>query len=100
MSNATKPRADTLDDGLYNGVSDLAINDATIYAHLHMQQKSGMSDLQTAIALIRSLEKEKKTYFKYAQDASAYSIQPTIRMREDFIPPLTRWQRIKIWLMS
>ena len=86
----------TLEDGLYRGVSDLAMNDATIYAHLQMQQKSGMSDLQTAIALIRSLEKEKKTYFEYARNAEMYNIRPQMNMKDDFILPLTRWQRIKI----
>lgn len=78
-------------------LSDLAVNDATIYAHLKMQDNSGMPDLDVAIALIRSLVHEKNSYFEQAKKLMETDVRPMIVPKE-VIFKLTFWQRIKLFM--
>ena len=61
---------------LYLKIQDLAIDDGTVYTHLRMQEASGMDDMGTAAALIRSLVQEKQAYMKHAIDVQSMSLIP------------------------
>lgn len=81
---------------LHEKLSDLEVNDATIYAHLKMQDNSGMPDLDVAIALIRSLAHEKNSYFEQSRKLMETNVRPMVFPTE-VIRKLTFWQRIKLF---
>lgn len=62
---------------LYKEISDIAMEDATVYSHLKMQKNTGSGDIETAIKLIRILAQEKSVYLKLANDTAAMSLVPT-----------------------
>jgi len=81
---------------LYEELRDLAVNDATVYAHLKMQQKGGLDDFNIAIALIRSLVHEKKAYFDDAVKTRELSVVPLI-VPKNAVFRYSIWQRISLW---
>ena len=81
---------------LYKGIRDLATDDATVYAHLRYQEKDNMDEIDIAVALIRSLVQEKKSYFDHAVKTSQMSVVP-IAIPKDAVLILTSWERIKLW---
>lgn len=68
---------------LYEAISDLAVNDPTVYAHLKMQQKLDSSDdMQVAVSLIRALVHEKAGYMKLATHVLETSSTANLKMVE------------------
>lgn len=67
---------------LHEKLSDLAVNDATIYAHLKVHDNSGMPDLDVAIALIRLLIHEKNSYFEQAKKLMETDVRPMVVPKE------------------
>lgn len=81
---------------LYAKISDLAVNDATVYQHLKMQEHGSMEDFDVAVALIRSLVHEKKSYFDHAVKTSQMSIVPMV-IPKNAAFKFSLWERIKLW---
>lgn len=71
-----------MESRLYKELRDLAHDDATIYHYLKSQFSNNQDDLTTAIALIRQLAKEKKTYFDDAVNIRNFSIVPILATKE------------------
>lgn len=79
MSQSKSPSNKVEVVNLYEAISDLARDDSTVYSYLRIQQGAGMSDLEVATQLIRTLVTEKKAYFDYAKricDMSTIPIRP------------------------
>lgn len=61
---------------LYQALSDIVLSDPTVYSHLRKQAEINISDIDTAVALIRDLSAQKQhmvsNMVKAVQHGDAY----------------------------
>jgi len=68
---------------LYEELREIAVHDATVYHFLKHQSAANTPDLETAIAIIKQLSKEKKFYFNDAVKTRDLSIVPILASSKD-----------------
>jgi hypothetical protein len=67
---------------LHAQIKDLSLDNAIVYANLKTQEITGADDIDTAVAIIRQLVVQNKTYFDLANNAMSMRTGPIVLSRE------------------